>query len=207
MSYEKMGAPDPALEGAANLSLSIFEPQDFEGIDPSMLLRDGKPVDRQSMLKIAIDKGFVNDKLYVSFLFSPRGKSAYRDFFKTLLELPEGASILWHCTDGKDRTGLASMLTLSALGATRETILEDYLLTNTYNEKKIMKAKAYADSLGVPEKMRDIVVFTGGAVYEDYMVNALDAMDSAYGSAAAYMEKELGVGADEREFLCNRYLI
>ena len=36
-------------------------------------------------------------------------------------------SVLWHCTEGKDRCGLLSAVLLLALGMKRSTIMEDYL--------------------------------------------------------------------------------
>ncbi|MCL1814392.1 MAG: tyrosine-protein phosphatase [Treponema sp.] len=50
----------------------------------------------------------------------------YRVFFSLLAD-PDNTPILFHCSAGKDRTGLASALILHALGAGRETIMEDYL--------------------------------------------------------------------------------
>jgi protein-tyrosine phosphatase len=38
--------------------------------------------------------------------------------------------VLFHCTAGRDRTGVATVLLLEALGVPRETILSDYLLSN-----------------------------------------------------------------------------
>src|ERR1700730_3616639 len=37
-----------------------------------------------------------------------------------------------HCTSGKDRTGVFSAILLTALGVPRETVLQDYLLTERY---------------------------------------------------------------------------
>ena len=45
-------------------------------------------------------------------------------------------SVLWHCTEGKDRCGLLSMVLLGALQVEREVIMEDYLLTNQVNGPK-----------------------------------------------------------------------
>lgn len=45
-------------------------------------------------------------------------------------------SVLWHCTEGKDRCGLVSAMLLSALSVDRQQIMEDYLLTNEVNEAK-----------------------------------------------------------------------
>jgi protein-tyrosine phosphatase len=43
----------------------------------------------------------------------------------------ENRPALFHCTAGKDRTGLTAMLLLSALGVPEETIIADYTLSNT----------------------------------------------------------------------------
>jgi protein-tyrosine phosphatase len=50
----------------------------------------------------------------------------YRVLFE-LLSDPSNTPLLYHCTAGKDRTGLASALILYALGADKETIYKDYL--------------------------------------------------------------------------------
>jgi len=46
----------------------------------------------------------------------------------------EGA-LVYHCTAGKDRTGLVTALLLSVLGVDEATILDDYELTNRYRSK------------------------------------------------------------------------
>ena len=54
----------------------------------------------------------------------------YRHFF-ALLQDESQLPLLFHCSAGKDRTGMAAALFLSALGVDEETIMEDYLLSNT----------------------------------------------------------------------------
>lgn len=58
-----------------------------------------------------------------------------RFFFSMLMER-ERLPVVYHCSAGKDRTGLASALILSALEVTRETIYEDFLLSNSCLEGK-----------------------------------------------------------------------
>lgn len=56
-----------------------------------------------------------------------------RDRFAAVLRLlaaPDGPPVLFHCTAGKDRTGWTAALVLTALGVDRETVFDDYLLTN-----------------------------------------------------------------------------
>ena len=83
---------------------------------------------------------FVREYIY-SFL---RGKAAYRAFFRLLLALGGGRAVLCHVAlqDGKDHTGLASMLLFTALGVSRETVLADYLMTSEYNAQKLAAARA-----------------------------------------------------------------
>lgn len=55
--------------------------------------------------------------------------ATYARLFRLLLE-PARRPLLFHCTAGKDRTGVAAALLLAALGTPREAIRADYLLTN-----------------------------------------------------------------------------
>jgi protein-tyrosine phosphatase len=55
---------------------------------------------------------------------------------KIILLRNDELSVLYHCTEGKDRTGLVTALLLLTLGASKEDILKDYLYTNKVNRKK-----------------------------------------------------------------------
>ena len=52
----------------------------------------------------------------------------YSKFLDLLLNTPGG--FLFHCSAGKDRTGIGGALILYALGVEKKVILEDYLLSN-----------------------------------------------------------------------------
>ncbi|MDR0551263.1 MAG: tyrosine-protein phosphatase [Spirochaetaceae bacterium] len=59
-------------------------------------------------------------------------RAQYKKFFLTLLASdPDGDGnpdpVLYHCSAGKDRTGVATALFLSALGIDRETVIQNYL--------------------------------------------------------------------------------
>ena len=207
MSIEREQMKDPELSGASNVFLSIMEAEDFPDADPEMLKIVADPnTDRMVLLKNAMDMGMLSESLYVDFLLSERGKASYRKFFECLLELPEDKAILWHCTDGKDRTGVASMLLLAALGADRELILTDYLLTNRFNEKRLSAVKASLEKSPMSPEMKEVALFGAGAVFEKYMTNALDALNEKYGSPMGYIAKELRIGDSERADLCRKYL-
>ena len=207
MSFERERFPDPVIAGAVNHFLPVLDVEDFPGYSPDLMKQYYDPgADKLAMLKTAAEMGMLDDRLYVNFLFSERGKSAYRALFRVLLELPEGRSVLWHCTDGKDRTGVASMLILAALGAGRRTILEDYMLTNEYNAAKLAAVRTGLERAPLTPELRELALFGSGAVIERFMSNALDAMDERCGSPEAYLSQELGLGAADLDALRNQYL-
>ncbi|MFJ8625877.1 tyrosine-protein phosphatase [Kitasatospora sp. NPDC093550] len=67
--------------------------------------------------------------LYRWFVTDPRARERFAGLLR-LLAAPDGPPLLFHCSAGKDRTGWAAALLLTALGVDRETVLADYLLTN-----------------------------------------------------------------------------
>lgn len=73
---------------------------------------------------------------YKDLFTTEKGINAYKEFFKVIQENKDGA-VLWHCSQGKDRAGMASYLLLYALGVSEEDCIKDYLQTNIAMEKKI----------------------------------------------------------------------
>ena len=56
--------------------------------------------------------------------------ASIRKVFDLLLELPNGKPLLFHCSGGKDRTGVVSALVLTSLGVPREQIEADFMMSN-----------------------------------------------------------------------------
>jgi protein-tyrosine phosphatase len=129
----------------------------------------------------------------------------YRRFMAALLENP--VCSVMHCASGKDRTGIAAALLLSALGVDRDTIISDYLLTNQCLDVQHHVARAMADFGNQPLAMFDAAALT--AMYEvqpEYLQAAFDAIDSQWGSIDNYLQDQLGIGVAERQQLQQRYL-
>jgi protein-tyrosine phosphatase len=114
----------------------------------------------------------------------------YRAFFETLLQ-PENYPLVFHCTAGKDRTGFAAALLLSALDVNWDTVMSDYLLTNQY----------YTVEQGaVPDEVMPVFRLIGG-VHFSYLNAAKDEIVKHYGSVDNYLREELNVGDEERKQL------
>ena len=202
--------PDPHISGAQNHTLSIMEMSDIPGVTDEGLrlyLDTRNRGDGMALLNMTLEMDLIDEFFYVTLLTSERGKAGYRRFFRLLLELEEGKAILWHCTDGKDRTGIAAMLLLTALGVDRETILADYLLTNEFNARQLTMVRAAFARRDLNEHQRRIVSFLSGGVAEEFLNNAFAALEERWGSVEGYLEAELGIGAAERRALRDKFLI
>jgi protein-tyrosine phosphatase len=101
-----------------------------------------------------------------------------------VLASPDALPAVFHCTAGKDRTGLLSAIVLSLLGVPEDTVVADYALSaaamGRLREKIVLK---YPES---EERLNSIEgVFTAEP---DKMRVLLDYARERYGSIEAYVE-------------------
>ena len=118
----------------------------------------------------------------------------YRTLFAHLLE--DSAPLVIHCTAGKDRTGFACALILHTLGVSRDTISEDYLLTNRFYRRDP------ASGSDLPEDVKQVL----GTVQASFLAAAFETISADYGDLESYFSEGLHIGAAERAELKARYL-
>lgn len=133
----------------------------------------------------------------------------YREFpvscqpqFHRLLEMAEqDRTFLYHCAAGKDRTGFATLLLLSALGVDRQTILDDYLISNTYNAAGNERLYNMFAAKGVARHALTPLLETR----IEYIQAALEVIDFHYGGMDAYLRKilEVDVALIRKNYLQN----
>lgn len=123
----------------------------------------------------------------------------YREWMQSLLN-PDNYPTVFHCTAGKDRTGLAAALVLHALGVPQETIYHDYLLTNRYTSEHTEKMLTVIE-LSTLFKANSEAVRALFEVDRAYLQEAFTAMEEHYGSVDNYFKEGLGIGAEERQRL------
>ncbi|SCW33062.1 protein-tyrosine phosphatase [Ruminococcaceae bacterium YRB3002] len=209
MNHVMEGTPDPEVPGAVNTRLPVAELEDY-------ISWVGKPVDAGQFTSAGIEKSVMFDMAYELGIFSPaiydlfitgeRGIAAYRGFFRILLDSdPDNGAVLWHCVGGKDRAGLASMLLLTALGADRDTIMRDYLLTNECNAAKLGVTRKNCEDAHMPPEKMEARIFVSGGVFEKYLTHAISTLENKYGSVNGYLREGLGLTDGDIGLLREKY--
>lgn len=192
--YELEEDPEPVVSGVAQYNFRIMDEQMMAqraaGIADLLTDPNADPVKRMTAI---LEAGVISDQMYVEFLQGQTGKAGFRDFFRVLLETPEGSSVLWHCTNGKDRTGVAAMLLLGVLNVDEETIMDDFMLTNAFFTEEISAMREQLSQYIKDEAMLDELLVTGRGVYAPYMRNAIDYIKENYGDIPSYVKTELGL--------------
>ena len=115
--------------------------------------------------------------------------------FQILMEaLAQGKSpFLFHCATGKDRTGVAAMIILMALGIPEETILYDYLLSNDYHEAQIAKEMdEFSFDIAEHPELAELLMMKNG-VTEKNGISVLDSIKAEYGTYSAYLKEEFSL--------------
>ena len=146
----------------------------------------------------------VAENMYPTLLFDPGCQKQYARFFRLVLET-EGGAVLYHCTQGKDRTGIASALLLAALGADRNTIVADFDATNLVYEKDVRKYSRRVRFWGGKDAEVAVVKSFLGANTDNF-VKALDRIDREYGSLNAYLRGPLALSDNDIRILRDKYL-
>ena len=203
MPPEAALAPDRAIPGAKYVRIELME------IDAS------SPESREAAEKI---RAAGNDNigklieyaktgslsgLYSGILLSDTGQRGFAQFFRLLLGSGGGA-VLWHCSFGKDRTGLAAALLLYALGADDETVMRDFLLTNEVLKDKISFLKEEMKRRRCSVEVRSEAEAIAG-VKGEYLSSALGKLREEYGSVLGYIHR-LGVTDENIAELRKMYL-
>jgi protein-tyrosine phosphatase len=134
------------------------------------------------------------------FAGAPSANAAYHVVFTRIAD-PAMQPATFHCTAGKDRTGWAEAVFLGIMGVPRDTIMNDYLLSNGYleakNQKMLQALKGHID----PVLLEPLL-----GVRPEYLQAGFDKIDSTYGSMDKYIHDGLKlddatIQALRREFL------
>lgn len=125
-------------------------------------------------------------QMYIELL--DRCAPVFAGIFQTMSEIP--GCVLFHCTAGKDRTGLCAMLLLSLAGVPDETIIADYAASDAYLKEIILHQRLSLQKSGITVNENLLHAFP------DHMRTALDHLRRRYKTAGAYLA---GAGLTDKE--------
>lgn len=133
----------------------------------------------------------------------PFANLAYQQLADLLIS-PSPGALIQHCTIGKDRTGIGSLLILLVLGADYDTVMEDYLYTETallpFRDQTLEQYAEHLDSISI-NKLAQVF-----SVQETWLNSALDAIYQRYGTTDCWLEYEYGLDRQHREQVQAYYL-
>ena len=132
--------------------------------------------------------------------------NAIKQYKKVMaLIVDQQTPLVFHCRGGKDRTGIAALFILLALGVSKEQIYEDYLVTNTNNvERNKLRMNDYR-SLTDNQKVLDYL-YNLQLAKKEYLDAAFDQMINMAGSTTGYLIDILEVTDTQLTELRIRYL-
>lgn len=185
--------PDVQINGVENIAVPILSDQSMgitreHGADPIQTIRSMRRQPQQLQKSLP---DFC--KLYEGMVTSPSSQAGLAQALNIIIDCSlRGECVLYHCTVGKDRTGILSALILSLLGVDRATILRDYVATN-----RAARREANRKGLLVALMTRSISV--GKIVRSLFLANphwlehALNTIDEQYGGVQEYATRVLNI--------------
>lgn len=185
--------PDVQINGVENIAVPILSDQSMgitreHGADPIQAIRSM----RQEPDKL---RAMLPDfcKLYEGMVTNPTSQAGLSKALSVVIDgTLRGDCVLYHCTAGKDRTGILSALILSILGVERPLIINDYIATNR-------SARWEANRKGTLVALMTRSISVGKIVRSLFLANphwlehALNTIDEQYGGVQEYATRVLNI--------------
>lgn len=141
--------------------------------------------------------------MYRQLVEDPIAIKATKQFFQEVLDA-NGAPILWHCKDGKDRTGIMATLLLAALGCDEDVLRAEYMNTNFFRAEARQNAYDKAYKITRSDKIASEFMKYKG-VSEQWFDIALNVMHRS-GTIQDYLRDVIGLTDQDFATLQNIYL-
>lgn len=208
---ETTQAPEPEIPGAEYVNISLEDMQRQTGASSDMAtmmsieMQYSDEPGRAEVEQIRQGLRTTNEDLYIEKITSEAIDAGIREFLDILLTQEEGSVVLYHCKNGKDRTGIATMILLTLLGVDEETILEDFDLTNAFLADEINAEVEQASQYTDDEEVFNVIRIMSG-VSRDFMARAFDYAEEQSGSMLEYIKDRYDVTDEEIEILRELYL-
>ena len=140
-------------------------------------------------------------KLYIN-----NHKHVWKEFIKILLKANNNP-IIFHCSAGKDRTGIASFIIQKLCDNPMELIFENYLLSNELLTINAATAEQSTTSKKDDQLITEIMLDTLSKVKKSYLISGINEIENQFESLENYIIQELGFTdadiKDLKKLYCN----
>lgn len=140
-------------------------------------------------------------KLYIN-----NHKHVWKEFIKILLKANNNP-IIFHCSAGKDRTGIASFIIQKLCDNPMELIFENYLLSNELLTINAATAEQSTASKKDDQLITEIMLDTLSKVKKSYLISGINEIENQFESLENYIIQELGFTdadiKDLKKLYCN----
>ena len=143
--------------------------------------------------------------MYPSLILSEFSQLQYAAFLRLIIEAPEDGGILWHCAQGKDRTGWGAAYILFALGVEKEAIIADFDNSNTAYKPLVKRLNDDIITRGGGKKEMAVIQAFMGVSTENF-ISTLDLIDREFGSMHEYLTGPLCLSTEDIHILRHRFL-
>ena len=192
---EASGAPDHVPESCTYERVGGMRFEDGSEVDfsPKAIARFEREAPE------ALADGTFMERLYVSMAFGNPAMHALVEHVAAGV-----VPVYFHCTAGKDRTGVAALMLGLILGITRESLTADFLLTNEYR-RSIIESVAERMPPDTPPEVIERWQRANGVDRSD-LDAVYDAIEDRFGTVEAYLQGEYGLDASDLASLRDCYL-
>lgn len=203
---EAEALPDQEVEGATHHLLPT--------IDLSAERLTEQPIPQEAFLDLErhiVNYSFYPEvqkmaaNMYPSLIRSEYSQLQYAAFLRLIVEAPADGGVLWHCFQGKDRTGWGAAFLLSALGVEREAIIADFDESNAAYRSLVASLNAQVDALGGGEPEKEVILAFMGVSTPNF-IRTLDLIDREFGGMMSYLSEQLLLTHEDIQILRRRFL-
>ncbi|MFC9897026.1 tyrosine-protein phosphatase [Nocardia sp. NPDC127579] len=184
---EVSAAPDKLPASIKRTELPIYDPADDFYLMVTGLIGAGP--DRQQEALGDGKAAEIMRTYYRWFVTDATARNQFATALRGIATAP--APILYHCTAGKDRTGVLTGIVMEALGVAKGQIYQDFLDSNDNLAAKNEALLTGLESRGLIKDRELFVPLVG--VQRDYLEAFFDQTRQSYGSFEKYLSDGLGV--------------
>ncbi|WP_251545909.1 tyrosine-protein phosphatase [Limosilactobacillus caecicola] len=171
--YEQGMAPDVVPATTKVIDCHVYPDED----DVDRQVRTPQPLQENNYLGL----------VYQHVILNEHSERMFQRVLAELLVLPEDQALVYHCSAGKDRTGMMSALILSLIGVDDDTIIRDYLLTNELYDFASGRQLPSDTEVGAMVAKMNLTKGDGPV-----MRAFLDTIQDSWGSTEEFAKQQLG---------------